>query len=164
MADSCEKKELQQVISRVLFPIPVTRKGAMIIHLGRQLPAASSDLPESTDGQSLTLSYSVLLRMGFTKLSRSPGKLVSSYLTFSPLPAGRIPPPQGTSGNRRGGIFSVALSLGLPPVAVSDHPALWSSDFPPARKRTSDHLPCYNSRFNRIDYLRLVNRNFGHHP
>jgi len=31
-------------------------------------------------------SYSVLLRMGFTKLSRSPGKLVSSYLAFSPLP------------------------------------------------------------------------------
>ncbi len=30
-----------------------------------------------------------------------------------------------------GGIFSVALSLGLPPVAVSDHPAQWSSDFPP---------------------------------
>ena len=32
----------------------------------------------------------------------------------------------------RGGMFSVALSLGSPPVAVSDHPALWSSDFPPA--------------------------------
>jgi hypothetical protein len=29
-------------------------------------------------------------------------------------------------------MFSVALSLGSPPVAVNDHPALWSSDFPPA--------------------------------
>jgi hypothetical protein len=37
----------------------------------------------------------------------------------------------------------VALSLGSPPVAVSDHPALWSSDFPPADKicpRSSDLL------------------------
>ena len=32
------------------------------------------------------LPYLALLRMGFTKLSRSPGILVSSYLTFSPLP------------------------------------------------------------------------------
>ncbi len=33
-----------------------------------------------------------------------------------------------------GGVFSVALSLGSPPVAISNRPALWSSDFP----------PCYN--------------------
>ena len=46
---------------------------------------------------------------------------MSSYLAFSPLPR-----------ETRGGMFSVALSLGSPPVAVSDHPALWSSDFPPA--------------------------------
>jgi|GEM_PF-2517138 len=41
-----------------------------------------------------------------------------------------------------GGIFSVALSLGLPPVAVSDHPALWSSDFPPFPQGNGDHLIC----------------------
>ena len=93
----------------------------MIIPLGRQLPAASSNRPENSDGPPLMFSYLVLLRVGFTKLSRSPGKLVSSYLAFSPLPA------------CAGGIFSVALSLGSPPVAVSDHPALRSSDFPPAR-------------------------------
>jgi len=59
----------------------------MIIHLGQQLPAASSDTTrEPRAGHSQTFSYLVLLRMGFTKLSRSPGKLVSSYLTFSPLP------------------------------------------------------------------------------
>ena len=49
-------------------------------------------------------------------------KAVSSYLAISPLPA----------ASASGGIFSVALSLGSPPVAVSDHPALRSSDFPPA--------------------------------
>ena len=30
-----------------------------------------------------------------------------------------------------GGVFSAALSLGLPRVAVSDLPVLWSPDFPP---------------------------------
>jgi len=57
---------------------------------------------------------------------------VSSYLAFSPLPRG-FP---------RGGMFSVALSLGSPPVAISDHPALWSSDFPPVWiGRSPDPLP-----------------------
>jgi len=37
------------------------------------------------------------------------------------------------TGQRPGGIFSVALSLGLPPVRVTDHPALWSPDFPPGK-------------------------------
>jgi len=32
-----------------------------------------------------------------------------------------------------GGLLSVALSLGSPPVPVKDHPALWSPDFPPAQ-------------------------------
>jgi len=33
---------------------------------------------------------------------------------------------------RFGGVISVALSLGLPRVGVTDFPALWSPDFPPA--------------------------------
>ena len=37
-------------------------------------------------GCCFSLSYLVLLRVGFAELSRSPGILVSSYLTFSPLP------------------------------------------------------------------------------
>jgi len=43
--------------------------------------------PRTSDGPPLMFSYLVLLRMGFAKLSRSPWKLVSSYLAFSPLPA-----------------------------------------------------------------------------
>ena len=46
--------------------------------------------------------------------------LVSSYLTISPLPA--------TRGSGR--YVSVALSLRSPSLAVSQHSALWSSDFP----------------------------------
>jgi hypothetical protein len=41
---------------------------------------------------------------------------------------------QATSGRgarRPGGLFSVALSLGSPPLDVIQHPALWSPDFPP---------------------------------
>jgi len=46
---------------------------------------------------------------------------VRSYRTVSPLPA------------FAGGLFSVALSRESPRLAVSQHPALWSPDFPPAR-------------------------------
>ena len=74
-----------------------------------------------------------LLPMGFTKPDRSPGPLVSSYLTVSPLPAG-FP---------AGGLFSVALSLTLRPVGVTHHRALRSPDFPPAtasnRRKPADN-------------------------
>src|SRR2546426_385169 len=46
---------------------------------------------------------------------------VRSYRTVSSLPA------------YAGGLFSVALSRESPRLAVSQHPALWSPDFPPAR-------------------------------
>ncbi len=53
------------------------------------------------------------------------GSAVSSYLTFSPLPRRKL---------RRGGMFSVALSVGSPPLGVTQHPALRSSDFPHLRR------------------------------
>ena len=40
------------------------------------------------------------------------------------------PPFHPYPGSRRGGLFSVALSRGSPLVAVNNHPALWSPDFP----------------------------------
>ena len=42
----------------------------------------------------------------------------------------RHPPPL-TRHLRKGGIISVALSFSLPRLGVTQHPALWSSDFPP---------------------------------
>src|SRR5215831_2576388 len=54
---------------------------------------------------------------------------------------------QATSGRgarRPGGLFSVALSLGLPPLDVIQHPALWSPDFPPLATRQA--LPCSKER------------------
>ena len=57
--------------------------------------------------------------------------LVSSYLAFPPLPV-----PSG--GHRR--YISVALSLESPPLGVTQHPALWSSDFPQAANTAArDH-------------------------
>ncbi len=82
---------------------------------------------ESRAGRPQSLPYLALLRMGFTEHPASPPNLVSSYLTLSPLPAIAL----ATAG----GLLSVALSLGSPPVPVRNHPALRSPDFPPARRR-----------------------------
>ncbi len=74
----------------------------MAIYLGPWLPTASSDLTRSAFDLGLCPRYKfewafltpptaeggtylVLLRVGFTKLLRSLGVLVSPYLTFSPL-------------------------------------------------------------------------------
>ena len=102
----------------------------MTISLRRQLPDASSSRPGSgcetgrfaPIPKDRTSSCLALLPMGFTEPDRSPGLLVSSYLTVSPLP----------TGCPAGGLLSVALSLTLRPVGVTHHRALRSPDFPPA--------------------------------
>ena len=48
-------------------------------------PESPATYPEAWTGRPQALPYLVLHRVGFTKLSRSPGKLVRSYRTFSPL-------------------------------------------------------------------------------
>ena len=104
------------------MPQGETPRMAMIIHLGPRLLEASRDLPESSDGPPLALSYSVLLQVGFTEPPMSPLELVSSYLTLSPLP--------GETKVSPGGLLSVALSFPSPGLGVTQHLALWSSDFP----------------------------------
>jgi len=74
--------------------------------------------------------YLVLLRVGFTELPMSPLALVRSYRTVSPLP-GHCVRQFCRDARQPGGLFSVALSLGSPPLDVIQHPALWSPDFPP---------------------------------
>ena len=76
------------------------------------------------------LSYLVLLRVGFTLPSRSPGTRCALTAPFHPYPA------------ERGGVFSVALSVNpakRDPLAVSQHVALWSPDFPLLAEASSDH-------------------------
>jgi len=104
----------------------------MIINLGQQLPVASSDLPGSSGGLPSNAPLHGLAPDGVclaSPVARGTGELLPRLFTLTPRQA-------------RGGTFSVALSLGSPPVAVSDHPALWSSDFPPAHWRASDHPAC----------------------
>jgi len=91
---------------------------------GAGCPAPLATYPGARTGRSQTLLYLVLHRVGFTKLPRSPGELVRSYRTFSPLPCTNV----------QGGIFSVALSFTLPRLHVMEHPALRCSDFPPDLK------------------------------
>ncbi len=94
-------------------------------------PAFLATYPGAWAGHPQALPYLVLHRVGFTKLLRSPGELVRSYRTVSPLPA----PIQWA----RGGILSVALSFALPRLHVMEHPALWCSDFPP--DLATNHIP-----------------------
>jgi hypothetical protein len=69
--------------------------------------------------QSELLPYLVLLQVGFTMPRSVATRAVRSYRTISPLP------------RKRGGIFSVALSVGSRPPGVTWHPARRSPDFPP---------------------------------
>ena len=82
--------------------------------------------PEAWAGSPQTLPYLVLHRVGFAELPRSPGELVRSYRTVSPLPD-----DSRRTETSSGGILSVALSFVLPRLHVMKHPALWCSDFPP---------------------------------
>ncbi len=49
-------------------------------------PKSRATYPGARTGYPQALPYLVLHRMGFTKHPRSPGELVRSYRTFSPLP------------------------------------------------------------------------------
>ncbi|GMR15753.1 MAG: hypothetical protein BMS9Abin31_0042 [Gammaproteobacteria bacterium] len=89
---------------------------------GIMSPLSSSDLPGNHVGHTL-FPYLVLLRVGFTMPSNVATDAVRSYRTISTLPF--------SLKRTLGGIFSVALSVGSRPPAVSWHPALWSPDFPP---------------------------------
>ncbi len=60
---------------------------------------------------------------------------VSSYLAFSPLPR--------PCTHKRSGVFSVALSVASRLLGVTQHPALWSSDFPLPEESGSDHPICF---------------------
>src|SRR3954454_5856540 len=103
------------------------------IHLGLPSPAGSSGLPAGSDGPSSNTCAALrgeppgLAPGGVyraTPVTRGAGGLLHHLF---PLPA---------RPGAHGGLFSVALSRGSPRVAVDNHPALWSPDFP--RRRDAD--------------------------
>ncbi len=90
-----------------------------IIYLGHQLPSVSSSLPVIIAGQAnhiLDLAPGEVYHALFVA-----NQAVVSYTTLSPLPFG--------------GLLSVALSVALLLLAVSQHHVLWSPDFPLYFKR-----------------------------
>ena len=98
-----------------------------------QGPGPPSDLPGShRAGHPHSLPYLALLLAGFTKLPRSPGALVGSYPTVSPLPGPETKPPAQAvcflwhfPWGRPLSRFGTALPCGartfLPPFPGSDH-------------------------------------------
>ena len=130
-------------VSRVLFR-PNFRT-AMIIHLGQALPTASSDRTRRLQASNLpptsshhasaagrkmgTPPYLVLLRVGFTESRCHHRDWCALTAPFHPYQARCTAIIRSVHGP--GGLFSVALSLGSPPLDVIQHPALRSPDFPP---------------------------------
>ena len=137
------KDQASRPVSRILYPLR-----AVIIPLAPSLLAGSSDLPESPlprggwgwrAGPAL-LSYLVLLRVGFTLPSRSPGTRCALTAPFHPYP------PEGGRyvfcGTCRESRFE------RDPLAANQHAALWSPDFPPlARRRAAITRPACPSSY-----------------
>src|SRR5262249_12004268 len=107
-----------------------------VIPLGPALPPAASNLPGNGPptpegggaGRAARSSVPLfgLAPHGVCRASAVAGGAVRSYRTISPLPA----PPKGS-----GRYLSVALSVASPRLAVSEHAARGSSDFPPRATR-----------------------------
>ena len=111
----------EAAVSRILLSrLP----GTAAIRLGQLLPAASSGQPVPPfreEKRRAVLKAEPIRPCTGRGLPSPPGHPDGWWaLTppFHPYPF-------------RGGLFSVALSLGSPPVAVNDLPALWCPDFPP---------------------------------
>ena len=124
-----ESRSASRPISRVLYgPRTLRRGNVAAIHLGRMLPCASCNLPgrragDSPEGLTSRRPYSVLLPVGFAVPHLLPGARWALTPPFHPCPANRSAASGMTGGTncRRGGLLSVALSLGLPPPDVIRH-------------------------------------------
>lgn len=102
---------ISRVLSRAKCPWAV-------IYLGRTLPPASCSLPGTQTARAAPCSCLTLLPMGFAWPRLSPDTPVRSYRTVSPSPPKRQYPSL------------LHFSVGFPRLAVSQHRALWSADFP----------------------------------
>ena len=132
----------EKAVSRVLFR--PKRWAATTIHLGQSLPTASSDRTRRLPGEQPvshldppccgeswlgTPPYLVLLRVGFAESRCRHRDWCALTAPFHPYQARCTLASHSVCGP--GGLFSVALSLGSPPLEVIQHPALRSPDFPP---------------------------------
>lgn len=115
-------------VSRILSPRSPgggSHSSGTVVAGGLQQPTR-----RSRPGQPRAPPYLALLRKGFTVPLPLPEERWALTPPFHPYPLGR---------SRSGGLFSVALSVGLPLPAVSRLAALWSPDFP--LRRSAQRLP-----------------------
>jgi len=98
--------------------LPRRSGAAAVIYLGRQLPDASSGLPEGEAGHLNALLFGLAPGGVFlaNPVTGVAGGLLHHLFTLT----------------HAGGMLSVALSVGSPRLGVTQHPALWSPDFPRA--------------------------------
>jgi len=121
------------------------------------LLSTSSSLPESNDGSDRPAATEV----AFSLLGFAPGGVYRANQVT--LAAGALLPHRFTLtcaatselGAAIGGLLSAALSLTSRPVGVTDHPVLWSPDFPLGTTKAvpSDH-PTHSLATIRIVELR----------
>ena len=93
------------------------------IYLERVLPHASSGLPGTRMVRAAPRPCLAFLPVGFAWPRLSPGAPVRSYRAVSPSPPGRAWRHYASLWHS---------SVGSPRLAVSQHRALWSADFPQA--------------------------------
>ncbi len=113
----------------------------MVIYLRRRLPGASSGLPEGEAGHLIALLFGLAPGGVFqaSPVTRTAGGLLHHRFTLTRR--GALAPPAG-------GMLSVALSVGSPRLGVTQHPALWSPDFPRARDSPATTRPAQH-KYNR---------------
>jgi len=124
--------------------LPLFVKGRVVtIHLALMLPSGSSDQPEGIGRAPYTPFYSVLLQVGFTQPAShlAAGELLPHHFTLTcPLliedEKERRPSPYHPYWAGDGRYVSVALSVELPLLGVTQHLARRSSDFPPCTSST----------------------------
>jgi len=136
--DACptKKRSRSGPVSRVLLlrrPKGLARMTA--ISLGRRLPGVSSSLPERLRAGPARAPASKKRRgrsawpCSGRGLPSQPGRPDCWCALTAPFHPYRGGEKTGAHA-RRGGLLSVALSRALRPVGVTDHPVLWSPDFP----------------------------------
>ena len=126
--NSVDGKSARRPVSRVLSDPAQKKRGAgTAIPLGRASLRASRDQPGQQGGNAPASRgkspvraaghpYSVLLPVGFTLPPLLPGARCALTAPFHPCRLALV-----LALRRIGGLFSVALSLGSPPPAVSRH-------------------------------------------
>ncbi len=133
---NCGIKKSERVVSRVLssrFPGSDDHLSGSRIASGHERPTRKSRTGRPYPRKRGALPYVALLQAGFSKHPRSPGGLVSSYLTVSPLPASR---------RLAGGLLFCGTVHGVAPCPVSGPPcpAELGLSSPPDVVGKSDHL------------------------